>query len=184
MLCLLHNWVSDILAGGLRILYTIEHDTVEHRNSRRKHCIDKPPCCKWKWVQHISYYFMHHVIISIPLQWPRNELPGVSNHQRLDRLFNRLFRLTSKKTSKPALLAFCEGNSPVTGGVPPQRASNATAVPFDEVLVDLSDGGMWEYIFDYEGWVQIPPGTKGMCINRNFPINKWHTNCVRLWHIV
>ena len=32
-----------------------------------------------------------------------------------------LFRLTSKKTSKPSSLAFCEGNPPVTGGFPSQR---------------------------------------------------------------
>ena len=39
-------------------------------------------------------------------------------------LFNRLLRLTSKKTSKPALPALCERNPPMTGGFPSQRASN------------------------------------------------------------
>ena len=43
-------------------------------------------------------------------------------------LFNRLFRIISKKTSKPALLVRCEWNPPVTGGFPSQRVSNAESV--------------------------------------------------------
>ena len=42
---------------------------------------------------------------------------------RFDRLFNSLFHLTTKEVSKPKLLALCEGNPPVTGGFPSQRAS-------------------------------------------------------------
>ena len=34
------------------------------------------------------------------LQWRHNKHPGASNRHRLDCLFNHLFRLTSKKTSK------------------------------------------------------------------------------------
>ena len=45
---------------------------------------------------------------------------GVSNHQRLDCLLNRLFGRRSKKTSK----LLCEGNSPVVGEFPSQKASN------------------------------------------------------------
>ena len=74
------------------------------------------------------------------LQWSYNERNGVSNHRRLDCLFNRLFRRRSKKTSKlhvtglcegnafSALLALCEGNPPEASGFPPQRASNAKIV--------------------------------------------------------
>ena len=52
----------------------------------------------------------------------------VSNHQQLNGLFSSLFRLTSNKTSKPALLALCEGNPPVTGGFPSQRASGIDSI--------------------------------------------------------
>ena len=38
---------------------------------------------------------------------------GVPHRRQLDCLFNCLFRLTSKKISKPALLALCEGNPSV-----------------------------------------------------------------------
>ena len=62
------------------------------------------------------------------LQWHHNERDGVSNHQRLDCLFNRVFRRKSKKTSKLHVTGLCEGNSPVTGEFPAQRASNAENV--------------------------------------------------------
>ena len=62
------------------------------------------------------------------LQWRHNEPDGVSNHRRLDCLLNRLFRCRSKKTSKLRVTGLYEGNSPVTGEFPAQRASNAENV--------------------------------------------------------
>ena len=62
------------------------------------------------------------------LQWRHNGLDGVSNHQPYDCLLNRLFRRRSKKTSKLRVIGLCEGNSPVTGEFPAQRASNAENV--------------------------------------------------------
>ena len=64
----------------------------------------------------------------LALQWRHNERDGVSNHRRLDYLFNRLFRRRSRKTSKLRVAGLCEGNSPVTGEFPAQRASNAENV--------------------------------------------------------
>ena len=61
----------------------------------------------------------------IPLQWRYNGRDGVSNHQLHDCLLNRLFRRTSKKTSKLRVTGLCAGNSPVTGEFPAQRASTA-----------------------------------------------------------
>ena len=58
---------------------------------------------------------------SVPLQWRHNEHDGVSNHQP----HNRLFGHRSKKTPKPRVTGLCDGNSPVTGEFPAQRASNA-----------------------------------------------------------
>ena len=52
-----------------------------------------------------------------------HERHGASIHRQPDCLFNRLFGLTS--TSKPASLALCEGNPPVTDGFPSQRPNNA-----------------------------------------------------------
>ena len=43
-------------------------------------------------------------------------------------LHGHLFRRRSKKTSKLRVTGLCEGNPPVTGGFPSQRASNAENV--------------------------------------------------------
>ena len=43
-------------------------------------------------------------------------------------IVNRLFRRRSKKTSKPRVTGLCEGNSPVAGEFPAQKASNAENV--------------------------------------------------------
>ena len=62
------------------------------------------------------------------LQWRHNERGGVWNHQPHDCLHNCLFWCRSKKTSKLRFTDLCEGNSPVTGEFPSQRASNAENV--------------------------------------------------------
>ena len=61
----------------------------------------------------------------LTLQWRHNERNGLSNDRRLGRLRNRLFRRRSKKTQKLRVTGLCEGNPPVTGVFPSQRASNA-----------------------------------------------------------
>ena len=66
--------------------------------------------------------------ITCTLQWCHNERHGVSNHRRLYCLLNRLLRPRSKKASKLRVTGLCEGNSPVTGEFPTQRASNAENV--------------------------------------------------------
>ena len=70
------------------------------------------------------------------LQWRHNERGGVSNHRRLGGLLSRLFRRRSKKASKLRVTDVCEGNPPVTGGFPSQRASDAEMFPFDDVIMD------------------------------------------------
>ena len=62
------------------------------------------------------------------LHWRHNKCDVVSNQQRLDCLFKRLFRRRSKRTSRLCVTGLCECNSPVTCGFPSQRASNAEIV--------------------------------------------------------
>ena len=69
------------------------------------------------------------------LQWCHNEPDGVSNHRPHDCLLNHLFRRKSKKTSMLRVTGLCEGNSPVTGEFPAQRASNADFFPIDDVIM-------------------------------------------------
>ena len=59
------------------------------------------------------------------IQWRHNERDGVLNHRRLDCLLNHLLRCRSRKTSKLCVTGLCDGNSPLTGEFPAQRASNA-----------------------------------------------------------
>ena len=62
------------------------------------------------------------------LQWRNNGHDGVSVHEPQDCLLNRLFKRRSKETSKFCVAGLCEGNSPVTGEFPAQKASNAENV--------------------------------------------------------
>ena len=62
---------------------------------------------------------------SVTLQWRHNERDGVSNHRRLLCLLCRLFRQIKENIKAPRV---CEGNPPMTGGFPSQRASNTENV--------------------------------------------------------
>ena len=62
------------------------------------------------------------------LQWRHTERDGLPNHQPHDSLLSLFIRRRSKKTSKLCVTGLCEGNSPVTGEFPAQRASNAENV--------------------------------------------------------
>ena len=64
----------------------------------------------------------------ITLQWRHNERDGVSNHQPPGCLLNRLFKAQIKETLKLRVTGLCDGNSPMTGEFPAQRASNAENV--------------------------------------------------------
>ena len=79
---------------------------------------------------------------SSSLQWRHNGRDGVSNHQPHDCLLNRLFRRRSKKTSKLRVTGPCEGNSPVTGKFPAQRASNAEMPPSNKVIMQAGASGL------------------------------------------
>ena len=54
---------------------------------------------------------------------------------------------TDKKTSKLHVTGLCEGNSPVTGEFPAQRASNAEKFPFDDIIISFIQLiGSWEML--------------------------------------
>ena len=94
-------------------------------------------CDSLSWRQFWKSVHRMPICIKI-LQWRHNGRDGVSNNQPHDCLFNRLFRHRSKKTSKPASLAFVRGihrwpvNSPHKGPV------TRKLVPFhDASLTDM-----------------------------------------------
>ena len=64
-----------------------------------------------------------------------NECKGILNNRHLDCLLNRLFRHTSKETSKLSVTGLYDEKPPVTDGFPSQRASNAQMFQFDDVII-------------------------------------------------
>ena len=66
--------------------------------------------------------------IYVPLRWRHTEHDGVSKYRRHNCLLSRLFRRTSKKTSKLRVTGLCARNSSVAGEFPAQRASNTENV--------------------------------------------------------
>ena len=66
--------------------------------------------------------------INFSLRRRHNGHDCVSNHQPRHCLLNRLFGRRSKKTPKLHATGLCAGNSPVTGELPAQMASNAENV--------------------------------------------------------
>ena len=63
------------------------------------------------------------------LQWCHIGRDTASNHRRLDCLLSRLFRRWSKEISNLRVTGLSEGNPPVIGAFPSQRASDANNVP-------------------------------------------------------
>ena len=68
------------------------------------------------------------------LQWRHDGRDGVSNHQRLDCLPDRLFGRRSKKTSKLRVTGLCEGNSP--GNSPHKGPVTRNMFPFYDVIME------------------------------------------------
>ena len=82
----------------------------------------------WTHVEILTARAQHCCTATFSLQWRHNARDGISNHRGLDSLLLRLFRRRSSKTPKLRVTGLSEGNPPVTGGFPPQRASNAENV--------------------------------------------------------
>ena len=95
-------------------------------------CIFSLPChfsCDdWENTCNVTTIKSEVWTINRSLQWRYNEHDDVSNHQPYNCLLNCLFGHRSKKTSKLHVTGLCEGNSPVTGEFPTQRANNAENV--------------------------------------------------------
>ena len=85
-------------------------------------------------------------------QWRHNDHDGVSNHQRFDCWLNRLFGRRSRKTPKLRVTGLYEGNPPVTGGFPSQRAGNAENV---SIYWRLSVCDIFYWFRSIEAWWHI-----------------------------
>ena len=79
-------------------------------------------CVVWK-IQDVC--ILSHCPEHMPLWWRHNDRDGVLNHQSHETVYSRR---RSKKTSKFRDTGLFEGNSPVIGEFPAQRASDAENV--------------------------------------------------------
>ena len=79
----------------------------------------------------------HHSVgnLSPTLHWRHNDHGGVSNHQPRGCLLNRLFRHSSKKTSKLHITGLCAGNSPGPVNSPHKGPVTRKMFPFDDVIM-------------------------------------------------
>ena len=98
---------------------------------------------------------------AMSLRWPHNGQDGVSNHQPYHCLLNRLVRRRSKKTSKLRFTGLCVGNSPVTGELPAQMASNAANVSI-----------WWRHHGYGKRWINwsLSSTEKDLTCHHNFPV--------------
>ena len=91
-------------------------------------------------IQKAPFVVLIHSYALLILQWRYNGRDDVSNHHPHGCLLNRLFGRRSKKTSKLRVNGLCGGNSPVTGEIPAQRASNE-----GNVSIWWRHHGLWRF---------------------------------------
>ena len=70
------------------------------------------------------------------LQWRHNDHDGVSNHQSLRCLLNRVFKRRWKKTSNLRVTGLCAGNSPGPVNSPHKGQVTRKMFPFDDVIME------------------------------------------------
>ena len=84
-------------------------------------------------------------VAHITLQWCHNECNSISNHQRLNCTLKCLFRWRSKNTSKLCVTGLCEGNPPVTGAFPSQKANNT-----ENFSIWWRHHGKWDFTSNFQ----------------------------------
>ena len=77
----------------------------------------------------------HQIKIGLALQWRHNGRDCVSNHQRIDCLFTRLFRHRSKKTSKRRVIGFVRGIHRGSFNSQHKRTATRKISPFNDVIM-------------------------------------------------
>ena len=133
-----------------------------HNHNKAKHnktvCIFLGIYCKWTLVEakthcalcvtrvlHPGWSSQASAIRRESLHWRHNEPDGVSNHQPRDCLLNCLFGRRSKKTSKLRVTGLCVENSPGTGELSAQKASNAENVFIWWRHHDICNSRQWHH---------------------------------------
>ena len=113
-----YQW--QLMAGCFNVGKNNKHAIIPvHNNSIKNRSKSQYQNSLWPW--NAIWQHRSGSILTLALQWHQN---GISNHWHLDCLRYCLFRHRSEKISKLHATGLCEGNPPVTGGFPSQKASN------------------------------------------------------------
>ena len=142
VLCFVWFWLYVVIVFAIHVL---GFSSGLHRWNCAKHNIALIPVKYCECYSDINWgnsagHAIHHILYLSPIvlkssQWRHDERNGASNHKPHDCLLKCLFRYRSKKTSKLRVAGLCEGNSPVTGEFPAQRADMRKIFPFDDVIM-------------------------------------------------
>ena len=92
---------------------------------------------EWCMLRHF-HSLLAQQIACRSLHWRHNDHDGVSNHQSHGCLLNRLFRHSSKKTSKLRVPGLCVGNSPGPVSSPHKGPVTRKMFPFDDVIMQIA----------------------------------------------
>ena len=107
---------------------------------------------------HSALYWLGNTNGRKLLQWyyiimmTYNERDGVSNHRRLDLLFNRLFRRESKKNLSSAPLAFVRGNHQWPVHSPHKGPVTRKMSPFEDFIMN-NDANLFRCSMFSTWWV-------------------------------
>ena len=122
-----HNWIMDI--HNYNAVMDINNCVIH--NCRELWIPISLDIHNWLWISTIRWFIRFWLFIYV-VSWLSIYVVSlgqlfetVSNYQLHECLLNRLFRRRWKKTSKLRVTGLWEGNSPVTGEFPAQKASNA-----------------------------------------------------------
>ena len=138
---LIFKWVASTKCQGIGVTPLVNAHKGDSADSRSEmlRCLQGLVAVSLRWntevtlskgfhytARHSSYVLYYNDVIMSAMG---SEITG------------RLFRRKSKKTSKLRVIGLCEGNSPVTGEFPAQRASNA-----ENISIWWRHHGMADYV--------------------------------------
>ena len=146
----------------MSIAFPISRGHISSNNSRKNPIAHPLGVGMGVWVSFVVSSLMglcRFSIYNILLYWTTvtvtsNDHHGVSNYRSIQWLFNTLFRLTTKKYYRSALLSLCERNPPVIGGSPHKGPVTWKLFPFDGVIVRRA-GLLWSQQ-DFEWLWSVP----------------------------
>ena len=138
----MYDWMADdspiVSQVNLKNTWTKSQQINKNARTRILHIYRTPLCLKGK---HSCLHYIDIIMSAMS-----------SQIASLTIVYSTVYsRRRSKKTSKLRVTGLCGRNSPLTGGFPAQRASNAEIFPFDDVIMyDINIQSFIVYYYRFE----------------------------------